>query len=424
MRASAFFFSIGLAAVLVSGLPNPAQAAFVRAPWVQDAGKNTVTIAWEAAAAGGTQNLVWGAGAAMDQTTAGTLKSGKLYTATLNGLPASSNFSYKVISGADTSPNATFITAPTTATEPFRFDVYGDNRTNTTPHTNVVNAMIVTAPDFALNTGDLADIPLTQNYNAFFAIEKTFLASTVMFPVPGNHDTISNYQYGFNRPNWYAFQWGNVYFVAISTDDSYGAGSAQYTFVEQALQTAKADPTVKWIVAYHHFPVYSSSNHGSTPGQAMVDLNNLYKANGVDIVFNGHDHDYERSELDGIEYIVAGGGGAPSYSAGTSCPGHVISESVYSFVKVDVDGAENLVITALRTDGTVIDTKTLSKASTGGTPTPTPTPAPSGTPGADPGMSTTHGSGCDLGSLAGTATSFGPGLLGLAAIVALLRRRR
>lgn len=40
-------------------------------------------------------------------------------------------------------------------------------------------------------------------------------------------------------------------------------------------------------------------------------LHPLFAKHGVEIVFNGHDHDYERSTVDGILYIVTGGGGAP-----------------------------------------------------------------------------------------------------------------
>jgi hypothetical protein len=33
----------------------------------------------------------------------------------------------------------------------------------------------------------------------------------------------------------------------------------------------------------------------------------------VDIVFNGHDHNYQRSLVRGVTYVVTGGGGAPIY---------------------------------------------------------------------------------------------------------------
>ena len=39
-------------------------------------------------------------------------------------------------------------------------------------------------------------------------------------------------------------------------------------------------------------------------------LVSLFEAEGVDLVFSGHDHDYERSVYNGIVYVVTGGGGA------------------------------------------------------------------------------------------------------------------
>ncbi|MEA3307196.1 MAG: hypothetical protein U9Q34_05385, partial [Elusimicrobiota bacterium] len=39
----------------------------------------------------------------------------------------------------------------------------------------------------------------------------------------------------------------------------------------------------------------------------------LFEKYGVDIVFSGHDHSYERLYKNGIYYVIAGGGGAPLY---------------------------------------------------------------------------------------------------------------
>jgi len=42
-------------------------------------------------------------------------------------------------------------------------------------------------------------------------------------------------------------------------------------------------------------------------------LTPLFERYGVDIVFNGHHHNYQRSLVHGVTYIVTGGGGAPIY---------------------------------------------------------------------------------------------------------------
>lgn len=409
------------------GLARPAHAAFTREPWIQNADTTSVAIYWEAGTAGGTEQLKWGPNGTMTNTVDGTLVSSKLYKAVVTGLTPSTSFSYEVLSGADTSTPGSFVTAPDQA-EPFRFGAYGDNRTNATPHAAVVAEALTYGPDFMLNSGDIVD---ATNYTQFFSIEKDLLRNAVIFPSPGNHDISSQYQYGFDRPNWYSFRWSNAFFISISTDDNYATGSTQYNWVESQLQAAKADPTIQWIFAFHHYPVYSSgSNHGST-ADMQTSLNNLYKQYGVDVVFNGHDHIYERVLRDGINYYVTGGGGAPLYSIGTPVTGSQVAKSTNNVVIADVDGGI-LDINSYDTNDNKIDTLHLEKGPAsgggGGTPTPTPTPDPGngGDPGNGNGMDTVKGGcACDLG-LAGDLASGGFGgsmLLALGGLALVLKRR-
>ena len=417
--------TVGLFMTLTALWSPLAQAAFVREPWIQDATATSVTVAWEAGTAGGTQNLVYGAGTAMDTTVAGTLVSSKLYTATVTSLPSSSNFSYKVVSGADQSTPGSFVTAPE-GREPFRFGVTGDNRTDNNGHANVVAATLPFAPDFMLNTGDIVD---ATNYTTFFSIEKELLRNAVIFPSPGNHDTPSQYQYGFNRPNYYSFRWGNAFYLSVNTDGDYSAGSAQLQWVEQQLQAASADETIDWIIAYHHHPVYSSGSHGNT-AEVIATLNPLYLQYGVDVVFNGHDHNYERIERDNVVYVVTGGGGVSPRSMETAVSGQVIAESVRHITIVDIDGGV-LTLRAYRPDGSLLDERVIEKGPpTGENPTdPTDPTNPDRDPRvpshADEVNSIAGGCACSLDPAAMGATNvFGMSALSLGALGAFLRRRR
>jgi hypothetical protein len=96
-------------------------------------------------------------------------------------------------------------------------------------------------------------------------------------------------------------------------------------------------------------------------------------------VFNGHDHDYERSKpirgfdadgmtgtiaeqgamgipvaASGTVYVVAAGSGAPLYGVDPTCYHTQITESVINYVIVQVDGL-TMTYTAYRMDGSVID---------------------------------------------------------------------
>jgi len=54
----------------------------------------------------------------------------------------------------------------------------------------------------------------------------------------------------------------------------------------------------------------------------------------VDIVFNGHDHSYERSYVNGVFYIVTGGGGAPLYEQERASPYSLVFHSAYHFCRL------------------------------------------------------------------------------------------
>jgi hypothetical protein len=127
---------------------------------------------------------------------------------------------------------------------------------------------------------------------------------------------------------------------------------------------------------YFHHPAYSSSSHGSTPS-VDAELVPLFDAHGVDLVFNGHDHDYERThpmlagaptsttggpaDLDpsGTIYVVTGGGGKDLYPAGTNAF-TAFSISAFHALAVDVAGG-TLSVTAIRDDGATLDTFSITK---------------------------------------------------------------
>ena len=58
----------------------------------------------------------------------------------------------------------------------------------------------------------------------------------------------------------------------------------------------------------HWGPFDSGSGHGSNldAREALVPLFERY---GVDLVFSGHDHVYERGTVHGVRYVMTGGGG-------------------------------------------------------------------------------------------------------------------
>ena len=208
-------------------------------------------------------------------------------------------------------------------------------------------------PLFHLLNGDLcyADLNPTvqpEVWRDFGNNNQSSAANRPWMPAPGNHEVeFDNGPQGFTsyltrytlpdngvpdfRGRWYAFQVGSVLFVSLDADDvvyqdagafvagpasltpvaSTGnpaiapgtsfyirgySGGAQTRWLERTLAAARADPSVDWIIAQMHQIAASSSatGNGSDLGirQAWLPLFDRYE---VDLVLNGHDHDYERS---------------------------------------------------------------------------------------------------------------------------------
>jgi predicted phosphodiesterase len=96
----------------------------------------------------------------------------------------------------------------------------------------------------------------------------------------------------------YSFNFNNVHFLSMATEISYSSGSSQNVFVKNDLATAAANPNIDWIIVYFHKPMYSSpSSCSSCDGESSLrDIyHQIFNQYGVDIVLEGHTHDYQRS---------------------------------------------------------------------------------------------------------------------------------
>jgi 3',5'-cyclic AMP phosphodiesterase CpdA len=152
---------------------------------------------------------------------------------------------------------------------------------------------------------------------------------------------------------YYSFDWGNTHFVAIDSELYHGdRGSEpeeQKTFLVQDLVASRK----RWKVAFLHRSPYGSSRHGGD-GRIREELEPIFVKYGVDLVFSGHDHVYERTvPIRGVTYVVSGGGGRRLYPAGY---GELTASSVsaHHVVLVRVRG-RRLLLEAVEVDGKVVD---------------------------------------------------------------------
>jgi predicted phosphodiesterase len=97
----------------------------------------------------------------------------------------------------------------------------------------------------------------------------------------------------------YSFNFNNVvHFLSMATEISYSSSSSQNAFVKQDLDAASKNPNINWIIVYFHKPMYSSpSSCSSCSGESSLrDIYHpLFDKYGVDLVLEGHTHDYQRS---------------------------------------------------------------------------------------------------------------------------------
>jgi len=150
----------------------------------------------------------------------------------------------------------------------------------------------------------------------------------VIHPAPGNHDYDSGsgapyFAYFGNRAGpsgkgYYSYDVGDWHVVSLNSELYFEAGdSAQARAQEDWLRRDLTVHRSLCTFAYFHRPLFSSGTYGATHEvQSLWSI--LYDA-GVDLVLNGHEHDYERflpqtpagvvDSVKGIEQIITGTGG-------------------------------------------------------------------------------------------------------------------
>lgn len=136
--------------------------------------------------------------------------------------------------------------------------------------------------------------------------------------------------------------------------DGITAGSVQGQYIQQALQ----DSSNFWNIVWLHRPPYTSDVL-YTPGSPVMRW--PFKDWGADLVVSGHGHNYERCLVDGLQYVVAGLGGALKRGFGAVTTGSQVRyNSKHGSLLFDVT-QERLQMNFINTDGTVIDTLILTK---------------------------------------------------------------
>jgi 3',5'-cyclic AMP phosphodiesterase CpdA len=294
-------------------------------------------------------------------------QTGRRHAVAIADLEPGSTYHYRVEGVSESWLRGSFRTALANEDSGFSFAVVGDSGSGGKGQRAVARLLGLLKPELILHTGDVVYPDGEERHydRRFFEPYRELIRDVPVFPVLGNHDVrrgngaafLENFHPPVDSPGstkrYYSFDWGDAHFVALDSElyynDKGSSTERQRVFLERDLISTRK----RWKVAFLHRSPYSSSRHG---GDEMVryDLEPLFAKYGVDLVFAGHDHVYERTvPIRGVTYVVSGGGGRRLYPAGkgrlTAC-----SRSAHHAVLGRVDGAR-LSLEAVEPDGTVFD---------------------------------------------------------------------
>jgi hypothetical protein len=216
--------------------------------------------------------------------------------------------------------------------QPFVVAAVGDGAGGEATATNVTNLIASLNPNLFLYIGDVYEKGSVAEFYNWYGNSGSFFDQfrSITDPTIGNHDYLTGdpsayYYYWDNIPDYYSFNADGWHFISLNSNSSFigvGPTSAQYLWLQQDL----AANTSPCTIAFYHHTYFSIGPEGVKA--AMGDIWKLLAQYHVDIVLNGHNHDYER-------WTPMDGNGAPSFTGMTEFVLGVGGHSMQTVVNSD-----------------------------------------------------------------------------------------
>lgn len=370
---------------------DPPELEISRGPYLQALGENSVEVIWltNRPAVGGVR-CVGEDGHRVEVN--GPL--GASQRIVLRGLRPATAYFYSVLADGLVMAQGDalrFRTASAPGQGRVRAVVVGDSGTGSMEQWRIATVMEGLDADLFLHTGDLF-YHSSPNF-ALFEPYRNLFSKTCFFPARGNHDLDLQHmdiewRDLFTIPNddaarfgvYYSYDWGPAHFTVLDYIRFGADFSVQLDFIERDLADAR-ERQMPWLIVYQHLPLYSAGVYGNLVHPIRQRLPELCDRYGVDMVFSGHDHNYQRSypvrgratrdawqdpvfiRPRGTVYIVTGGGGGflyPELEGALDRPLIHTFQSVNHCVVLDISAAD-LRARALDMQGNLVDEFRISK---------------------------------------------------------------
>jgi hypothetical protein len=365
-------------------------ANFPRGPLVQNTTTNTVQVIWRTPVPADS-TVEYGLTDSLGQSVSNPVPTTN-HVLTVTGLSPDTAYFYRVRStgsGAQAvSPVFCFRTLKLVGD--ITFAVFGDGENGGVPQFEVAGAVANSGVDLVLYTGDVMYFSFTLGRadTRCLSIYGPHMRNTPYFFTMGNHDLYSGdapYLETFFLPTnsangteyFYSFDHGDAHFASLyvptptrfapSLTNGLWVGSVQYSWLTNDL-AASAKP---WKILFLHSPLHTSGPHRFDDWdydgvkdrlQLQQILLPVARQYGVQVIFSGHDHDFERfTPLSGVHAFVTGGGGYMLYHLTERDEASAQFWSIFHFLRIAIHG-DTMSIEAVDTTGAVFDAVSIQRA--------------------------------------------------------------
>jgi predicted phosphodiesterase len=269
--------------------------------------------------------------------------------------------------GAIGAPAAQDVSLPNQP-DSLKFAIIGDSGTGSSSQYKVAEMLIAARAkfpyEFVLMMGDnLYSGSGPKDYQKKFEVPYKALLDTGLkfYAALGNHDNTDekNYKpFNMGGQRYYTFKPKNG--VRVFALDTNYMDQPQLQWLEKELTASGSD----WKVVFFHHPLYSSGGTHGSDFQLRAQLEPMFLKHGVDVVFSGHEHFYERIKPQkGIYYFTSGG--AAKLRDGDVKKTELTAKSFdsgYHFMLIEIT-KDTMYFQAISDQGKIVDSGALARFS-------------------------------------------------------------